>query len=626
MIPYKTKSMMKHLLFAMAIILTFGMMTTPVTVFADSAVTEQDTETKTIAAIRDLPDETTVTTSGIVTADAKSISNGKQLSTYIQDETGGINIFAYDRSDFPDLKKGDKVTTTGSLKTYKGLKELVPTEIEVISSNEALPEPKEITLEDLQSEETAKKYEGQLVKVKGNARQVPSSAAGGGYNVSFVDEAYNGTTLRVMENALDISKIEEGKWYEVTAIVGRYDSYQLIPTEASDIKLSETQPELPSPAGTYTAKVGSVTDGDTIELEHPVIGTTRVRLLNMDSAETYPPNNTDYRRKEINDNQKQHGDAATDYIQELISVGDEVDLEVGEEATDAYGRLLAEVVRKDGMNINLEMVKKGHATTYFIAPIDEAAYPKYQAAVKEAKDQGLGIWNPDNPLIEQPFEWRVKDDGKSFNKYIGNSDTKELVEPDDWETVPVEKRIFFWNKEEGLDAGYTLTDGNDGTDPEEPENPDTGDESEKTITPTQQYGPAKIKTEELNDLTKGSTLTIDLKNNKQNALLLMYDQVKLLKEKEVTLIVKSDEHEQTYDMKEQRNGTMHVRLSKYGQHNGNQNGQGGNQHNGGQNQNGQGGNQQNGGQHNNNQGQQNHKGQDDQNGHKYDGKQQQSAA
>src|SRR5699024_11577003 len=109
-------------------------------------------------------------------------------------------------------------------------------------------------------------------------------------------------------------------------------------------------------------------------------------------------NSTDYRRKEINEKQKQHGDAATEYIQELIEVGDEVDLKIGEEATDDYGRLLAEVVRKDGMNINLEMVKKGHATTYFIAPIDEEAYPKYQTAVKEAKDQGLGIWDADNPL------------------------------------------------------------------------------------------------------------------------------------------------------------------------------------------------------------------------------------
>lgn len=596
---------MRHLLFTIAIVLTLGMITMPVTVFADTAVAEQNTETKSIEAIRDLSDDTTVTTTGIVTADAKSISNGKQLSTYIQDETGGINIFAYDKSDFPDLKKGDKIKTTGALKTYKGLKELVPTELEVVSSNETLPEPKEITLEELQSEETAEKYEGQLVNVKGYARQVPKSAAGGGYNISFVDEEYNGTTLRVMENALDVSKIEEGKWYDVTAIVGRYDSFQLIPTEASDIELSKEQPELPSPEGTYTAKVGSVTDGDTIELENPVIGTTRVRLLNMDSAETYPPNSTDYRRKEINENQKQHGDAATEYIQELIEVGDEVDLKIGEEATDDYGRLLAEVVRKDGMNINLEMVKKGHATTYFIAPIDEEAYPEYQTAVKEAKDQGLGIWDADNPLIEQPFEWRVKDDGKSFNKYIGNSDTKELVKPDEWETVPVEKRVFFWDKEEGIDAGYTLTDDNDGTDPEEPENPDngTGDESEKTITPEQQYGPAKIKTDEFNQLKKGSTVTIDLKNNQQKALLLMYNQVKLLKEKEVTLIVKSDDYEQTYEMKEQRNGTMHVRLAQYGQNHGNQNGQGGNQHNGGQ--------------HNGNQGQQNNQGQDYQNGNKH---------
>src|SRR5699024_2562229 len=112
--------------------------------------------------------------------------------------------------------------------------------------------------------------------------------------------------------------------------------------------------------------------------------------------------------------------------------------------------------------------------------------------------------------------------------------------------------------------GYTLTDDNDGTDPEEPENPDngTGDESEKTITPEQQYGPAKIKTDEFNQLKKGSTVTIDLKNNQQKALLLMYNQVKLLKEKEVTLIVKSDDYEQTYERSEERRVGKEYKLQR----------------------------------------------------------------
>src|SRR5699024_2389109 len=158
----------------------------------------------------ELSDDTTVTTTGIVTADAKSISNGKQLSTYIQDETGGINIFAYDKSDFPDLKKGDKIKTTGALKTYKGLKELVPTELEVVSSNETLPEPKEITLEELQSEETAEKYEGQLVNVKGYARQVPKSAAGGGYNISFIDEEKVYVIAEEKEISYSLSESDEG--------------------------------------------------------------------------------------------------------------------------------------------------------------------------------------------------------------------------------------------------------------------------------------------------------------------------------------------------------------------------------------------------------------------------------
>lgn len=399
------------------------------------------------------------TIEGIVTVDSKAISNGEQYATYIQDETGGINVFAFEKGSFPNVQKGDEIKLAGELKTHRGLKEIIPTSVDVIATGKDLPVAKMLTLKELQDKGTADKYEGQRVKVRGFVRQVPSSLSGGGYNLSFVDEAYNGTTVRVMENALDIKSIEEGKWYELTAIVGVFDSFQLIPTEVSDFVLSDEQSELPSPEGSYKAVVGSITDGDTIVLENPVIGTTRVRLINMDTAETYPARTKDPSRSEISVNQKHHGDVATEYMQELISVGDEVTLEVGEEAIDDYGRLLAEVVREDGLNLNLEMVKKGHAVTYFIAPINEKAYPTYQEAVREAKEAGLGIWNPEDPILEQPFEFRVNDDGKKMNKIVGHSDTFTYVEPNDWEAVPVDKRIFFWNKSEAEAFGYTKNSG-----------------------------------------------------------------------------------------------------------------------------------------------------------------------
>lgn len=413
-------------------------------------------EVSSIGDARELSDGTNVTVEGIVTVDNAAISNGAQFTTYIQDETGGINLFSYEQGDLPDLVKGDRVQVVGELASYNGLKEVVPTSIEVLESDQALPEAQSITLEDLQDPAIAESYEGQLVQVNGYISTIPGSPAGGGYNISLVDAEFNGTTLRVMENALDISQVEAGLWYDITAIVSQYNTYQLIPTGQGDLQVAADQPEPPTSAGYYETTVESVTDGDTIRVATPVFGETRVRFLNMDTAETYAAKNKDPERAEINENQKYYGDLATDYIQELIQPGDEIYLKVGDEPTDDYGRILAEVIRKeDQLNINLEMVEAGYASTYFLAPVDEEAYPMYQQAVKEAKDAGLGIWNPENPLLELPFAFRANDDQKGFLRYVGNSETMEYVEPNSWEDVPVDKRIFFTSEEEAESYGYT---------------------------------------------------------------------------------------------------------------------------------------------------------------------------
>ncbi|MEN2768844.1 5'-nucleotidase C-terminal domain-containing protein [Ornithinibacillus xuwenensis] len=420
-----------------------------------------------IADVRDLSDGTVVKVEGIITADNAALSNGTQFTTYIQDDTAGINLFAFEQGELPSVEKGDRVQVIGELDSYNGLKEIVPSTIEVVEQGQPLPEPKSITLEALQDPAVAESYEGQLVQINGFIDNIPESPAGGGYNVSVVDAEFNGTTLRVMQNALDISLIESDMWYDITAIVSQYNDYQLIPTQQEDIQVAAEQPEPPSAAGLYETTVESITDGDTIRIESPVFGQTRVRFLNIDTAETYDAHNDDPARAEIKENQKYYGELAKSYISELLQPGDEIYLKIGDEPTDDYGRILAEVIRKeDNVNINLEMVAQGYASTYFIAPIDEEAYPVFQDAVREAKDAGLGIWNPENPLLELPFVFRAFDDQKGLLRYVGNSDTMQYVVPEDWAEVPVDKRIFFSSPEEAESYGYTPVGEDDSENPE----------------------------------------------------------------------------------------------------------------------------------------------------------------
>lgn len=413
-------------------------------------------ESYSIGEARQLSDGTEVVVEGIMTVNSEAISNGNQFSTYIQDETGGVNLFLFAQGEIPELEKGDYVKVTGKLASYKGLKEIVPTSIDILAKDQSLPEAQQITLKDLQNKEIVESYEGQLVRVNGYIDSIPDLPTGGGYNIPLVDKDYHSTLLRIMENSLDITRVKEKQWYDVTAIVSQYDDYQLIPTEQEDIQVAREQPETPSAAGEYKTTVDKITDGDTIRISEPVFGSNRVRFVNMDTPETYSAKNKDPNREEINRNQKLHGDRATDHIQTFIQPGDEVIIKVGDQPTDDYGRLLAEVITTDGKNVNLEMVRDGYAVSYFITPIDEEAYPKYQQAVKEAKDKGLGIWNVDNLLMELPFAFRANDDQKGFLRYVGNSDTKEYVIPDNWANVPVEKRVFFSSPEEAESYGYTL--------------------------------------------------------------------------------------------------------------------------------------------------------------------------
>ena len=392
----------------------------------------------------------TVTVSGIVTADQLAIGNGK-LSTYIQDKSAGINIYSAQPNNFPELKAGMKVTVTGKITSYKGLIEIVPDRdrLKIDGVNQTLPKPKRVSMKQLETDQ-ARKHEGKLVKVKGYVESKPEQPAGGGYNVVIIDKKYHSTILRVMVDTSAIDEVKTGLWYEFTGVLSRYDKLQVLPRDKGDVSLLKRQPKPPKIKKEYAATIDRVVDGDTIHLKKSVLGTTKVRFVNMDTPETYhKPKN------ELDQNQLRFGQKAADYLNTLLSSGDKVTLKIGPEAKDDYGRLLAQVKTKKGVNTNLELVKKGYAPTYFISPVgDEKDYQMFQKAVKEAKEKGLGIWNEADPLLEQPFEFRAREQKKGLTRYVGDSSAKTYVSPESWKEIAVDKRIFFASKEEAEQAGY----------------------------------------------------------------------------------------------------------------------------------------------------------------------------
>lgn len=179
----------------------------------------------------------TVTVEGTVTVANNIVGSN---SFYIQDDTGGINVFGSSQ----EVKAGSKVKVTGTVAFYRGLTEISPTSIEVTGDGKTII-PKEISkLAVLNTYNTAEPLEGTLVCMRGKVTNIPDTSSGGGRNITITDDAGKTVLVRVMDSTgVDaVNSFKVGSYYNITGIVGQYDSttpydsgYQVFPRNNSDI-------------------------------------------------------------------------------------------------------------------------------------------------------------------------------------------------------------------------------------------------------------------------------------------------------------------------------------------------------------------------------------------------------
>lgn len=129
-----------------------------------------------------------LTLEGIVTSNASGYDKDTAFfdCIYIQDETGGINLFPVDGS----FKIGDVVRVTGVTGSYNGERELIVSSIEKIGEADPV-KPKELSAKDAMSG----KYLGQLIKVSGTV-----------YSLGY---ATDGTleTIMIKDSAGDLARV-----------------------------------------------------------------------------------------------------------------------------------------------------------------------------------------------------------------------------------------------------------------------------------------------------------------------------------------------------------------------------------------------------------------------------------
>jgi len=126
---------------------------------------------------------------GVVTVATGTFSSTAQ-DDYMQDNTGGINIFDY--AVIHSLALGDSAEVSGKFSSYNGKSEIVDFNINVLSPGNPVPAPTVITTVDM-----AEQYEGMLIRINhgevGNWLTQPSDTS---YDALFTT-ADGGLILRV---------------------------------------------------------------------------------------------------------------------------------------------------------------------------------------------------------------------------------------------------------------------------------------------------------------------------------------------------------------------------------------------------------------------------------------------
>jgi endonuclease YncB( thermonuclease family) len=141
---------------------------------------------------------------------------------------------------------------------------------------------------------------------------------------------------------------------------------------------------LPATAGAQSgaagqlARIDHVADGDTVDLTNGA----RVRLVQIDTPEVYFAPEC-------------YGEQASRITKRLLPPGTLVRLssEPRTDAIDRYGRLLRYVVRaRDGLNINVQLVRIGAAAPYFYDGRRGRYAGLLARLARHARAKHLGLW------------------------------------------------------------------------------------------------------------------------------------------------------------------------------------------------------------------------------------------
>lgn len=187
---------------------------------AEEELAEEESETTTLslADVRSLEKGTEVLTSGVVAVEPGPL--GAQVM-YIQDETGGMQVYSYQK-DFPvDVMRGSLVSVTGITSSAYGEVRINADEggmVVLEQQDEVLPKAvSSVEVEDV----------GELVMVEGTVESKSASRV-------LLDSGVEVYTKSSTD--ISLSEVEAGSQVRVVGIVSQYnDALRVMPREQSDV-------------------------------------------------------------------------------------------------------------------------------------------------------------------------------------------------------------------------------------------------------------------------------------------------------------------------------------------------------------------------------------------------------
>lgn len=134
------------------------------------------------------------------------------------------------------------------------------------------------------------------------------------------------------------------------------------------------------------ALITRVIDGDTVEaLLDGETSVVKVRFLGVDTPESVDP------RRGV----QCFGKEASAYTKRLLQ-GQRVELREDLQADDRdkYGRLLRNIIREDGMDVNATLIAEGYAQAYLSFPLSAKRKAQLRLLQEQAKEEARGLWSP----------------------------------------------------------------------------------------------------------------------------------------------------------------------------------------------------------------------------------------